>query len=208
MPTWRRRTPRPDLPRRKGGDLGIYTRGENWQSSWQDATFALLQAGQSTEPIRTRQGYVILKVTEHTPGGTQPFAGVDHARKWKRRPSCPRCSRGCAPAYLGEAAAGTRISMCTSRLCRHSRGTQIRIQAALQRLHRAAGTEEEGALQSRSRYTGAHRGRHAGDNGGGGEYNRNEQPGQNTTATEGTAEGATPRQLPLAQRRWWPLLRR
>jgi peptidyl-prolyl cis-trans isomerase SurA len=58
----------------QGGDLGLYTRGK-LAKQLEDATFAL-QAGQSTEPIRTRQGYVILKVTEHTPGGTQPLESV------------------------------------------------------------------------------------------------------------------------------------
>jgi peptidyl-prolyl cis-trans isomerase SurA len=58
----------------QGGDLGIWIRGK-LAKQLEDATFAL-QAGQSTEPIRTRQGYVILKVVEHTPGGTQPFASV------------------------------------------------------------------------------------------------------------------------------------
>ncbi|HEX6494044.1 MAG TPA: peptidyl-prolyl cis-trans isomerase [Acidobacteriaceae bacterium] len=61
----------------QGGDLGEpYVRGSGkLAKQLEDATFAL-QAGQSTEPIRTRQGYVILKVTAHTPGGTQPFASV------------------------------------------------------------------------------------------------------------------------------------
>jgi peptidyl-prolyl cis-trans isomerase SurA len=58
----------------QGGDLGEYTRGK-LAKQLEDATFAL-QAGQATEPIRTRQGYVILKVTGHTAGGTQPFASV------------------------------------------------------------------------------------------------------------------------------------
>ncbi len=58
----------------QGGDLGVWKRG-SLAKQLEDATFAL-QAGQSTEPIRTRQGYVILKVVEHTPGGTQPFASV------------------------------------------------------------------------------------------------------------------------------------
>jgi peptidyl-prolyl cis-trans isomerase SurA len=58
----------------QGGDLGIWVRGK-LAKQLEDATFAL-QAGQSTAPIRTRQGYVILKVTEHTPGGTQPLAAV------------------------------------------------------------------------------------------------------------------------------------
>ncbi|MGA9720517.1 MAG: peptidyl-prolyl cis-trans isomerase [Acidobacteriaceae bacterium] len=58
----------------QGGDLGVWKRG-SLAKQLEDATFAL-QAGQSTEPIRTRQGYVILKVVDHTPGGTQPFASV------------------------------------------------------------------------------------------------------------------------------------
>jgi len=35
-----------------------------------------LQTGQFTEPIRTRQGYVILKVTKHVQGGIPPFKDV------------------------------------------------------------------------------------------------------------------------------------
>ena len=58
----------------QGGDLGEWKRGA-LAKQLEDATFAL-QAGQTTEPIRTRQGYVILKVAQHTPGGTQPFAAV------------------------------------------------------------------------------------------------------------------------------------
>ena len=44
--------------------------------SLEDQTFAL-KAGQYTEPIRTKQGYVILKVVEHTPGGVPPFKDVE-----------------------------------------------------------------------------------------------------------------------------------
>ncbi len=58
----------------QGGDLGDFKRGA-LAKQLEDATFAL-QAGQSTEPIRTRQGYVILKVTQHTPGGVQSFESV------------------------------------------------------------------------------------------------------------------------------------
>jgi peptidyl-prolyl cis-trans isomerase SurA len=58
----------------QGGDLGEFKRG-SLAKQLEDATFAL-QAGQTTEPIRTRQGYVILKVTKHTPGGTQPLSAV------------------------------------------------------------------------------------------------------------------------------------
>jgi peptidyl-prolyl cis-trans isomerase SurA len=58
----------------QGGDLGEFKRGA-LAKQLEDATFSL-QAGQFTEPIRTRQGFIILKVTQHTPGGTQPFASV------------------------------------------------------------------------------------------------------------------------------------
>ena len=42
----------------------------------EDATFRL-QAGQYTEPIRTKQGYVILKVVQHVPGGVPEFKDVE-----------------------------------------------------------------------------------------------------------------------------------
>jgi len=41
----------------------------------EDQTFAL-KSGQFTEPIRTKQGYVILKVTEHVPGGIPAYKDV------------------------------------------------------------------------------------------------------------------------------------
>src|SRR6202012_1370301 len=52
----------------EGGELGEYKRGA-LAKVLEDATFGL-KAGQYTEPIRTRQGYVILKVTQHVAGGT------------------------------------------------------------------------------------------------------------------------------------------
>ena len=42
----------------------------------EDQTFAL-KAGQYTEPIRTRQGFVILKVIEHVPGGIPAYKDVE-----------------------------------------------------------------------------------------------------------------------------------
>ena len=42
----------------------------------EDKTFAL-KSGEFTEPIRTRQGYVILKVVKHTPGGVPPYKDVE-----------------------------------------------------------------------------------------------------------------------------------
>lgn len=57
-----------------GGDLGSFTRGK-LPKVLEDQTFAL-KTGQFTEPIRTRQGYIILKVLEHNAGGPQPFKDV------------------------------------------------------------------------------------------------------------------------------------
>lgn len=57
-----------------GGDLGQYKRGA-LAKVLEDQVFAL-KAGQVTPPIRTKQGYVILKVVEHTPGGVPPFKSV------------------------------------------------------------------------------------------------------------------------------------
>jgi peptidyl-prolyl cis-trans isomerase SurA len=59
----------------EGGDLGDFKRGQ-LAKVLEDATFNL-KPGQYTEPIRTKQGYVILKVTEHTPGGIPPLKDVE-----------------------------------------------------------------------------------------------------------------------------------
>lgn len=58
-----------------GGDLGDFHRGQ-LAKVLEDQTFDL-KPGQYTEPIRTKQGYVILKVTEHTPGGIPPLKDVE-----------------------------------------------------------------------------------------------------------------------------------
>jgi peptidyl-prolyl cis-trans isomerase SurA len=59
----------------EGGDLGTYKRGE-LNKVFEDRTFAL-KAGQYTDPIRTRQGLVILKVAQHVPGGVPEFKDVE-----------------------------------------------------------------------------------------------------------------------------------
>jgi peptidyl-prolyl cis-trans isomerase SurA len=59
----------------EGGELGQYKRGM-LAKVLEDKTFAL-NAGQYTEPIRTKQGYVILKVAQHVPGGVQEFKSVE-----------------------------------------------------------------------------------------------------------------------------------
>jgi peptidyl-prolyl cis-trans isomerase SurA len=58
----------------QGGDLGQYQHGQ-LAKVLEDKTFGL-PAGQFTEPIHTRQGYVILKVVQHVPGGAPPFHDV------------------------------------------------------------------------------------------------------------------------------------
>ncbi len=58
----------------QGGVLGDYKRGQ-LASVLEDAVFPLPQ-GQYTAPIRTKQGFVILKVDGHTAAGLQPFESV------------------------------------------------------------------------------------------------------------------------------------
>jgi len=59
----------------EGGDLGDFKRGA-LAKVLEDQTFNL-PVGGYTEPIRTRQGYIILKVTAHNPGGTPPLEKVE-----------------------------------------------------------------------------------------------------------------------------------
>ena len=58
----------------EGGELGEYRRGA-LAPVLEEKTFAL-QTGQYTEPIRTRQGYVILKVQQHIAAGAPPLKDV------------------------------------------------------------------------------------------------------------------------------------
>ncbi len=58
----------------QGGDLGQYKRGQ-LPKVLEDQTFDL-KTGQYTDPILTRQGYIILKVVQHTPGGPRPYKEV------------------------------------------------------------------------------------------------------------------------------------
>jgi peptidyl-prolyl cis-trans isomerase SurA len=58
----------------EGGDLGQYKRGQLGKLL-EDQTFNL-NSGQYTDPILTRQGYIILKVVQHIPGGPRPFKEV------------------------------------------------------------------------------------------------------------------------------------
>ena len=59
----------------QGGELGQFKRG-TLGKVLEDATFGL-KPGETTQPIRTRQGYVILKVTAHNEAGPAPLKSVE-----------------------------------------------------------------------------------------------------------------------------------
>jgi peptidyl-prolyl cis-trans isomerase SurA len=59
----------------QGGDLGQFKRG-SLAKVLEDKTF-VLKTGQFTEPIRTKQGYVILKVVQHVSGGVPEYKDVE-----------------------------------------------------------------------------------------------------------------------------------
>jgi peptidyl-prolyl cis-trans isomerase SurA len=60
-----------------GGDLGYFKRG-SLAKELEDKTFAM-KAGDVAEPIRTKQGFVILKVAEHTDAGVPDIKKVEPA---------------------------------------------------------------------------------------------------------------------------------
>ncbi len=59
----------------QGGDLGVFKRGQ-LAKVLEDKTFPQ-PVGSFTEPIRTRQGFVILKTVEHIDAGLQPLDKVE-----------------------------------------------------------------------------------------------------------------------------------
>ncbi len=59
----------------QGGDLGAFKRG-TLAKELEDKTFAM-KAGQVTDVIRTKQGYVILKVTSHQMAGIPPLKDIE-----------------------------------------------------------------------------------------------------------------------------------
>ena len=59
----------------QGGDLGLFKRGA-LAKVLEDQTF-VLKAGEATAPIRTRQGFVILKVTNHLAAGIPELKEVE-----------------------------------------------------------------------------------------------------------------------------------
>jgi peptidyl-prolyl cis-trans isomerase SurA len=58
----------------QGGDLGYFERGK-LAKQLEDTTFAM-KKGDVSDVIRTRQGFVILKVTDHQPAGIPAFADI------------------------------------------------------------------------------------------------------------------------------------
>ena len=59
----------------QGGDLGVFKRGA-LAKELEDRTFAM-KSGEITDVIRTKQGYVILKVTSHQMAGIPPMKDVE-----------------------------------------------------------------------------------------------------------------------------------
>ncbi len=60
---------------KEGGDLSYFNRG-TLAKELEDKVFPL-KAGQSTDVIRTKQGYVILEVTEHQTAGIPPLKDIE-----------------------------------------------------------------------------------------------------------------------------------
>jgi peptidyl-prolyl cis-trans isomerase SurA len=60
----------------QGGDLGDFRKGM-LAKELEDKTFAM-KKGEVTDVIRTRQGFVILKVTEHAAAGVPPLKEVEN----------------------------------------------------------------------------------------------------------------------------------
>lgn len=59
----------------QGGDLGVFKRG-TLAKELEDKTFAM-KAGEVTDVIRTKQGFVILKVTSHQTAGIPPLKDIE-----------------------------------------------------------------------------------------------------------------------------------
>ena len=59
----------------QGGDLGYFKRG-TLAKELEDKTFAM-KAGEVSDVIRTKQGFIILKVTEHQLAGVPPYKEVE-----------------------------------------------------------------------------------------------------------------------------------
>jgi peptidyl-prolyl cis-trans isomerase SurA len=62
-----------------GGQLGVFKRGE-LSKDLEDKTFSL-KPGEYTDVIRTKQGFIILKVNAHRPAGVPPLKDVENQIK-------------------------------------------------------------------------------------------------------------------------------
>ena len=60
---------------KRGGDLGYFGRGK-LAKQLEDITFAM-KPGDVSEPIRTKQGFVLLKVSEHHQAGIPSFSEIE-----------------------------------------------------------------------------------------------------------------------------------
>jgi peptidyl-prolyl cis-trans isomerase SurA len=59
----------------QGGDLGYFKRG-SMVKSLEDTIFAM-KVGDVSDPVRTKQGFILMKVTEHTAAGVPPLKDVE-----------------------------------------------------------------------------------------------------------------------------------
>jgi peptidyl-prolyl cis-trans isomerase SurA len=59
----------------QAGDIGSFQRGQ-MAKEIEDQVFPL-KAGQVAGPIQTKQGFILLKVVEHTPAGVPPYKDVE-----------------------------------------------------------------------------------------------------------------------------------
>jgi len=59
----------------EGGAFGTFKKGE-LAKVFEDSTFTL-KSGQFTDPIRTKQGYIIFRVDQHNAGGVPPYKSVE-----------------------------------------------------------------------------------------------------------------------------------
>ena len=90
---WRRKIPT-DLRRRRAAISGVFKRGA-LAKELEDKTFAM-KAGDVTEVIRTKQGYVILKVTATRRAGIPAHEG-SCASSYRMRSITRSCSLRFAP---------------------------------------------------------------------------------------------------------------
>ncbi len=136
----------------QGGDLGEFKRG-SLAKQLEDATFAL-QAGQYTEPIRTKQGYVILKVTQHNPGGAQ---SLDAVRPQVEEAAFTGRMQPALRAFLVQLRQSAYIDI------RNGYTDTAAVPNAVKPLYSAYAppAPKKKPHFQRTRYSGAHRGRHA-----------------------------------------------